>query len=177
MLKKAVVAILLITLFSVAIVKAVESKKEPENTSQEKANIKGIKIGSIAPDFELKTLNGEMVKLSNLKGKKVMVNFWATWCHPCKIEMPEMEEFHNGTAKDVVILAVNIDPYSDVKGFADKNNITFPILLDDEDKVNQLYQVMNIPTTYFIDSKGIIQNKYIGSMNTEIMKSFSNKLK
>ena len=61
---------------------------------------------------------------------------------------------------DIVILAVNIDPQLDVQGFVDENKITFPILLDTDDKVNETYQIISIPTTYFIDSKGIIQNKY-----------------
>jgi peroxiredoxin len=178
MIKKVVAAVILVTLLTVAIVQAMDKTTEtPETTSQTTASNEGLAIGAKAPDFELKTLAGETVKLSNLKGKKVMLNFWATWCPPCKEEMPAMDKLSKQAGKDVVILAVNIDPQLDVQGFINENKITFPIPLDKDDKVNETYQVLSIPTTYFIDSKGIIQNKYTGSMTLDVMKDFINKLK
>ena len=177
MVKKVIAAVVLIALLGVAIVQAMDKKAEPENASQEAANMSGLKVGAKAPDFELKTLAGDTVKLSDLKGKKVMLNFWATWCPPCKAEMPAMEEFHKEAGDEVVILAVNIDPHLDVKAFVDENGITFPIPLDAEDKVNETYQVLSIPTTYFIDSKGNIGNKYIGAMNLDAMKQYTKDLK
>lgn len=176
MVKKVIAAVVLIALLGVAIVQAMDKKAEPENVSQEAANMGGLKVGAKAPDFELKTLTGETVKLSDLKGKKVMLNFWATWCPPCKAEMPAMEEFHKEAGNDVLILAVNIDPHLDVKAFVDENGITFPIPLDAEDKVNEMYQVLSIPTTYFIDTKGNIGNKYIGAMNHDTMKQYTEEL-
>lgn len=177
MVKKVIAAVVLIALLGVAIVQAMDKKAEPENASQEAASMGGLKVGAKAPDFDLKTLAGDKVKLSDLKGKKVMLNFWATWCPPCKAEMPAMEEFHKEAGDDVVILAVNIDPHLDVKAFIDENGITFPILLDEEDKVNETYQVLSIPTTYFIDTKGNIGNKYIGAMNLDAMKQYTKDLK
>ncbi|WHX98269.1 redoxin domain-containing protein [Neobacillus sp. DY30] len=177
MVKKVIAAVVLIALLGVAIVQAMDKKAEPENASQEAANMGGLKVGAKAPDFELKTLAGDTVKLSDLKGKKVMLNFWATWCPPCKAEMPAMEEFHKEAGDDVVILAVNIDPHLDVKAFIDENGITFPIPLDEEDRVNEAYQVLSIPTTYFIDTKGNIGNKYIGAMNLDAMKQYTKDLK
>jgi peroxiredoxin len=177
MVKKVIAVVVLIALLGVAIVQAMDKKAEPENASQEAANMGGLKVGAKAPDFELKTLAGDTVKLSDLKGKKVMLNFWATWCPPCKAEMPAMEEFHKEAGDEVVILAVNIDPHLDVKAFVDENGITFPIPLDAEDKVNETYQVLSIPTTYFIDSKGNIGNKYIGAMNLDAMKQYTKDLK
>jgi peroxiredoxin len=177
MVKKVIAAVVLIALLGVAIVQAMDKKAEPENVSQEAANMGGLKVGAKAPDFELKTLAGDTVKLSDLKGKKVMLNFWATWCPPCKAEMPAMEEFHKEAGEDIVILAVNIDPHLDVKAFVDENKITFPIPLDEEDKVNETYQVLSIPTTYFIDTKGNIGNKYIGAMNLDAMKQYTKDLK
>jgi peroxiredoxin len=178
MIKKVIAAVFLVSLLTVAIVQAMEKDPvTPETTSPSTASKEGLAVGAKAPDFELKTLTGETIKLSNLKGKRVMLNFWATWCPPCKAEMPAMEQFSKQMPKDIVILAVNIDPQLDVKGFVDKNKITFPILLDAEDTVNETYQVLSIPTTYFIDSKGIIQNKYIGEMKLDDMKDFTNKLK
>jgi peroxiredoxin len=177
MVKKVIAAVVLIALLGVAIVQAMDKKAEPENVSQEVANMGGLKVGAKAPDFELKTLAGDTVKLSDLKGKKVMLNFWATWCPPCKAEMPAMEGFHKEAGGEVVILAVNIDPHLDVKAFVDENGITFPIPLDEEDKVNETYQVLSIPTTYFIDTKGNIGNKYIGAMNLDLMKQYTKDLK
>jgi peroxiredoxin len=177
MVKKVIAAVVLIALLGVAIVQAMDKKAEPENVSQEAANMGGLKVGAKAPDFELKTLAGDRVKLSDLKGKKVMLNFWATWCPPCKAEMPAMEEFHKEAGEDIVILAVNIDPHLDVKAFVDENKITFPIPLDEEDTVNETYQVLSIPTTYFIDTKGNIGNKYIGAMNLDAMKQYTKELK
>lgn len=178
MIKKIIAAVVLVSLLTVAIVQAMDKKTEsPETTSQATSNKEGLSIGAKAPDFELKTLTGETVKLSNLKGKKVMLNFWATWCPPCKAEMPEMEQFSKQAGDDVVILAVNIDPQLDVQGFVNENKITFPVLLDAEGKVNEAYQVLSIPTTYFINSQGVIKNKFTGSMTLDVMKDFTEKLK
>ncbi len=179
MIKKVIAAVILITLLTVAIVQAVDKQtdKQPDTAKEVSANKTGLTIGAKAPDFELKTLSGETVKLSDLKGKKVMLNFWATWCGPCKAEMPEMEQFFKSADKDIKILAVNIDPQLDVKGFVDEYKLTFPILLDTEDAVNEKYQVVAIPTTYFIDSNGIIQNKFPGTMKLADMKELTSKLK
>jgi len=178
MIKKVIAAVILIVLLSVAIVQAMEKKADkPEKSKTSTAESQGLKTGVKAPDFELKTLTGETVKLSDLKGKKVMLNFWATWCPPCKAEMPEMEQFFKEDHKDLEILAVNIDPQLDVKGFADQNGITFPILLDEKDEVNAKYHIISIPTTYFIDSQGIIQDKFTGAMPLEAMQQYTQDLR
>lgn len=179
MVKKIIAAVVLIALLTVAIVQAMDkntqTQKSNDQTSTTQTN--GLKIGTKAPDFELKTLTGETIRLSSFKGKKVMLNFWATWCPPCKAEMPEMEKFYKQGNKDLVILAVNIDPQNDVKGFAKKDDITFPILLDTDNQVNSMYQILSIPTTYFIDRNGIIQNKFTGSMTQDIMNQFTDEIK
>ncbi|WP_026576413.1 redoxin domain-containing protein [Bacillus sp. UNC438CL73TsuS30] len=176
MVKKVIAAVVLITLLTVAIVQAMDKKAEPESTTTQTTAQDGLKVGAQAPNFELKTLAGDKIKLSDLRGKKVMLNFWATWCPPCKAEMPAMEKFYKEKDKDLVILAVNIDPQLDVKGFVNKNKITFPILLDADDHVNETYQILSIPTTYFINRKGIIENKFTGGMELAQMKQFANKL-
>lgn len=152
-------------LLTVAIVQAMEKEEQPDN-------LPGLRIGVKAPDFELENLSGEKVKLSDYRGKKVILNFWATWCPPCKKEMPAMEKFYQKAGDDVEILAVNIDPQYNVKEFTDKLGITFPILLDKKDEVNSAYSVMTIPTTYFINEEGLITNKYLTSMTEDIMKEY-----
>ncbi|WP_409270218.1 redoxin domain-containing protein [Neobacillus sp. SCS-31] len=175
MAKKGIACILIVSLMAIAIVQALDKKEEPKESNE--AVAQGVKEGAKAPDFELKTLTGETVKLSSLKGKKVMLNFWATWCGPCKAEMPAMEKLFNEADDNVAILGVNIDPQLDVKGFVEEYGITFPILLDEKDKVNTTYQIISIPTTFFIDSNGIIQDKVIGSMPHDAMVGYMEKLK
>ncbi|WP_043930717.1 peroxiredoxin family protein [Bacillus sp. EB01] len=166
MAKKWIASVLILALMAIAMFVSLDNKKE-EPSKDASAQI--LEAGVKAPDFELKTLKGGTVKLSELKGKKVMLNFWATWCAPCKKEMPDMQKLHEEASEDLVILAVNIDPQLDVQGFIDENGITFPILLDEEDKVNQQYQVVSIPTSFFIDSNGVIQEKFIGAMPHDAM--------
>ncbi|WP_338452339.1 TlpA disulfide reductase family protein [Niallia oryzisoli] len=169
MVKKVAAAVLLLAMMTVAIVQAMEKEEKPDN-------LPGLKIGVKAPDFEVKNLAGETVKLSDFQGKKVLLNFWATWCPPCKEEMPDMEKFHKQAGDDVVILAVNIDPQYNVNKFVTEMGITFPILLDEKDEVNSMYQVLTIPTTYFIDEKGIIRHKYISAMTEDIMKQYVDEM-
>lgn len=133
----------------------------------------GLATGEKAPDFELTTLDNKIVKLSDYRGKKVMLNFWATWCPPCKEEMPAMERFYKDDGEQIQLLAVNIDTINDIKGFAQKMKITFPILLDKKGEVAKSYQVLAIPTTYFINEEGIIYEKYLGAMSIETMRKLA----
>lgn len=133
-----------------------------------------IKQGYPAPDFKLNTLDGKIVQLSDYKGKKVILNFWASWCSPCKTEMPVMENFfQENKDKDIVLLSVNLTKEDQskkaVKQFADRLHLTFPIPLDEKGEVSDLYQVMTIPTTYFIDAEGILQQKVIGPLNKDLI--------
>lgn len=175
MAKKWIAAGLLIAMMAIAMFQAFD--KNDEASTKADAAVDGLKAGVKAPDFELKTLTGETVKLSEFKGKKVMLNFWATWCGPCKAEMPDMQQLSTEVGEDVAILAVNIDPQLDVQGFVDENGITFPILLDTDDTVNSIYQIVAIPTTYFIDSNGIIQDVFRGAMPHDAMVQYLDDLK
>ncbi|WP_051291511.1 TlpA disulfide reductase family protein [Fictibacillus gelatini] len=136
----------------------------------------GIGQGNLAPDFTLTTLQGKKVTLSDFKGKTVFLNLWASWCGPCRAEMPEMERFYkNYGGKKVEIVAVNLtssDSTQNAADFAKENGITFPVLLDKNGRVGEMYKAFTIPTTYIIDQKGKIKHKYIGPMSYETMKSF-----
>lgn len=134
----------------------------------------GVQKGNAAPDFELTTLDGTPVKLSNFKGKKVILNFWATWCPPCKEEMPHMQNFYEKfKANGIEIVAVNLTSVDKgqkvIETFVKNIGITFPILLDKDGKIGDIYQTISIPTSYILDSKGIITNKIIGPMDEEMM--------
>ncbi|KAB2329748.1 redoxin domain-containing protein [Cytobacillus depressus] len=167
MIKKIFAACILFGVMGVAVVQAME-KDEPKSD-----HLTGLNVGLTAPDFELKTLEGKTVKLSDFRGKKVMLNFWATWCPPCKAEMPAMQKFNEESGDKIVILAVNIDPEYDVAGFAKQMNIHFPILLDEKDEVNKTYKILTIPTTFFINEKGMIAHKHLGAMTIEMMREYS----
>ena len=130
------------------------------------------KTANPAPDFTVYDGQGNPVKLSDYIGKPIVLNFWASWCPPCKAEMPAIEKFH-GNYKDANAIAVNTDPEADVKGFADQLGLTFPIVLDEEDRTMKNYSVMGIPTTYFIDEQGIITQKYVGEMDYEMIEEFA----
>jgi cytochrome c biogenesis protein CcmG, thiol:disulfide interchange protein DsbE len=128
----------------------------------------GIAVGTPAPDFELKTVEGKTYKLSDLKGKPVMLNFWATWCPPCRAEMPIMEAVYKEyEAQGFVILAINLGE-SDVaiKSFRDRLGLTFPIVVDKDDKVTRMYDIVPLPTSYFVDKDGIVQGKWTGEVRS-----------
>lgn len=113
---------------------------------------------AIAPDFSLRTINNATVRLSDYRGKVVFLNFWATWCPPCRMELPAMEKLYEKLKnQQFIILAVNIDggdPQA-VKNFVQSMNLTFPVLLDDGN-VSRIYNVNAIPTSFIIKKDGTI---------------------
>lgn len=138
------------------------------------AAVTGIAEGNMAPDFELGLASGETVKLSDYRGKKVILNFWATWCPPCKAEMPHMQKYYEKNKdKDMTILAVNLtalDKGRDaIDQFVKDYGLTFPIALDEKNKVGTEYQALTIPTSYIISPDGIITKKYVGPMDEDTM--------
>lgn len=153
--------------------KAVESANGDAKMVQ--ANQIGLSKGDTAFDFTLKDLEGNDVKLSDFQGKKVFLNFWATWCPPCKAEMPHMQNFYESKANEmnVEILAVNLTKedkgIEKVKKFAEDYKITFPILLDEKGDIGKKYRSFAIPTTYVLNTEGKIEQKIVGPMNEEMM--------
>ena len=128
----------------------------------------GSKKGEEAKDFELSTLQGNTVKLSDYRGKVVFLNIWATWCPPCREEMPFMEALYRRLKdRDFEILAVSIDRKGkEVVGpFVEKYGLTFPILLDPENTVYKLYGLTGVPETFIVYRNGVIQFKIIGPQN------------
>jgi AhpC/TSA family. len=125
----------------------------------------GIEKGDLAPDFTLKDVNGKTVTLSKLRGKKVILNFWATTCPYCKIEMPELNKFYENNKNDVVLLAIDIgEDKSVVENYLEGKGYSFDVLLDSDAKVAMDYKVQFIPMSFFIDEKGIIRSISNGAM-------------
>lgn len=131
-------------------------------------------VGDEAPDFELAQINEsndlETVRLSDLEGKGVMLNFWATYCEPCEKEMPYMESLYPEYKDDIEIVAVSLDANELViQQFIDKYDLTFPVLHDTKSEVMDLYNVGPIPSTFFIDPEGKIVDKVAGALTLETL--------
>jgi len=126
-----------------------------------------VTVGSMAPDFTLENVQGEKVSLSQLRGKVVIVNFWATWCPPCRSEMPSMEVLQR-TFKDdgLVLLAINIEKEGRpvVEKFLKESPYSFQILLDDNASVQNRYNVFQFPESFIVDRNGIVVKKVIGAV-------------
>ena len=129
----------------------------------------GTEVGNLAPNFQLQDLDGNTVSLSDLRGSPVMLNFWATWCGPCRAEMPHFQAvYEEYSAEGLVLLAINIgESQAEVASFKQSNNLSFTILLDSEAVVTLKYEVGPIPTTFFIDKDGIIREIRIGSFSSK----------
>jgi peroxiredoxin len=117
-----------------------------------------------APDFTLKGEDRKTYRLSAYRGKVVVLNFWATWCPPCRYEMPSMERAHQKVkGEDIVILAVNVGESEDkVFEFTGRYPVTFPLLLDTEGAIVRKYQVIGLPTTFVVDPRGMVTHRAVG---------------
>ncbi|MEA3544358.1 MAG: TlpA disulfide reductase family protein [Thermodesulfobacteriota bacterium] len=136
-----------------------------DNSTSESPVPKGGLIGNIAPDFTLTDMEGQPVSLSQFRGKVVILNFWATWCPPCREEMPSMEQlYRENKDQDLVMLAVNVDENGKaaVTKFLKRTPHSFPILLDSENIAQNAYGVFRFPESFIIDRNGIVVEKIIG---------------
>ncbi|HFE66436.1 MAG TPA: TlpA family protein disulfide reductase [Chloroflexi bacterium] len=124
----------------------------------------GVEVGLPAPAFNLKSLDGEQVALSDHLGEVVVVNFWATWCPPCRAEMPGIEQVYQAYQADgVVVLAINgQEEPALVKSFIDENGFTFPVLLDGNAEALRAYNARSFPMTVIVDRDGVVQYKQVG---------------
>jgi cytochrome c biogenesis protein CcmG, thiol:disulfide interchange protein DsbE len=129
--------------------------------------------GFLAPDFTLSLLDGDEIRLSDLRGQPVLINFWASWCRPCRAEMPELQAAASQHADvGLVVLGVNqLEPLSDVSSFVQELALTFPIPLDMEGKVSAAYQVRGLPTSFFVDAEGVIRDAFTGPLSTGLLES------
>lgn len=124
--------------------------------------------GNPAPDFQLQDIEDQTVTLSSLRGSPVMINFWASWCSPCRDEMPFLQQiYEDRDSYGVTLITINLrESLSVVTQFMQNNNLSFPVLLDTDGSVSLNYNVSGIPTTFFIDKDGIIKEKRLGSFNS-----------
>lgn len=173
-LRPVILTLIFAGLIGLALYTSQKENEEAEKRTPAAVQNTGLKPGSLAPDFTLDTLDGKKVSLKEYQGKKVILNFWATWCPPCREEMPEMQKFYQDyRQEDVEILAVNLE-YSETKpekirDFVKEYGIAFPIPLDEKNTTGKQFRAVSIPTSYFIDEKGIITKMHIGPMDYGFM--------
>lgn len=156
-------------LFALIIATVVIGLSLKENNSiLKRVRQSSVRVGVLAPDFTFPDLNGKRVRLFDHRGKVVLINIWATWCAPCREEMPSMEKLYNRfKGEDFEILAVSIDSTGQkaVAPFMHELNLTFPALLDPEAKIRGLYGVTGVPESFIVDKKGIVVEKVIGAVD------------
>jgi cytochrome c biogenesis protein CcmG/thiol:disulfide interchange protein DsbE len=122
--------------------------------------------GFLAPDFTAQTIEGGTITLSNLRGKVILVNIWASWCPPCRAEMPAIEHTYQAYKNQgFTMLAINStvqDTAANAQAFVSENQLTFPILMDKTGEITRLYRVQSLPTSFFIGRDGIIREVVVG---------------
>ena len=136
----------------------------------------GLSEGQLAPDFEVSTLEGERVRLSDFRGHAVYLNFWASWCGPCKAEMPDIQHLLNtyGTGGLVVLAVNNGETYGTAQGFVEDLGLDFTeFALDPSRKVIDRYRILSMPTSIFLDSHGVITQVHFGFATAGQMDDFA----
>ena len=139
-----------------------------------KVQTRATKESGKARDFEIETFDGETLRLSDLEGKVVVLNFWASWCPPCRWEMPFFEEMHQEYEdQGVVFLGVAIsDTLENARGFAESTGVTYPIGLDTTNEIARNYNVVSLPTTFFIGREGNVERRLASAANEGVLKVF-----
>jgi thiol-disulfide isomerase/thioredoxin len=166
---KALIAILFIVIVTILIIELSVKKTtlQASNTLIEQQNKQeniGLNRGNKAPNFMLNTLGSEPYTLWKYEGKAIILNFWATWCPPCREEMPLLQNIHTQNP-DLVVIGVNLQEDNEmIQSFANELKLTFPLLLDPDATIKKLYQIRAQPTTYFIDKNLIIREKRSGQL-------------
>jgi peroxiredoxin len=144
------------------------------NFTSKKDSETAVQVGQPAPNFTLTTLDGSKLSLTDLKGKVVLLNFWVSWCEPCKEEMPAIQQTYEAWKdKGLVVVGVNIaESKVTAKGFAERLGVSFPVVLDSNREVTvHSYNVGPIPSSFFIDKNGIVRSVNTGGMSANYMKN------
>lgn len=173
MSKKMIYITLVLILLAVGLFLFKNNQNKNVNPSEDLENesVSTIEIGKKAPNFTLESLNGEKISLDDLKGKKVLINFWATWCPYCVQEMPDLNKLYvENKDKDLVVLAVDIGETKEtVESYLKDKNYEFTVLLDKNGEVANQYMIRGIPTSYLIDKEGKIKSIQMNMMTYEQM--------
>ncbi len=132
--------------------------------------------GETVPEFELPTLDGRNVRISDLRGSPVLINFWATWCGPCKQEMPLLVEQYNwNKGRGLRVLAIDTlanDNVEDMRKFTQQFNVNFDVLVDELDAVAGGWNIMGLPTTFFVKPDGVIAKVHVGQLTSDQLQEY-----
>lgn len=163
-MKKLVGLIALLAMVSLGIFGCSSGGPEEPATKKAQAAEIGVTTGKAAPSFRLKNLQGQEITIDGSRDQKIYVlNFWATWCPPCRAEMPDLEKFYQKKQGELQFYAINLDePADKVQSFVNSNGLTFPVLLDQGGDVGALYKVNAIPTTLVLDKTGTVRLRKSG---------------
>jgi peroxiredoxin len=142
-----------------------------DSTLLESPNGAVLQAGGVAPDFSYTLTDGTTHRLSDLRGQKVLVNFWATWCPPCRAEMPDMQQaFAQHQSEGFAVLAVNSgETLAEVEAFSDEFALEFPLIVNESNDIGAGYAARNLPTSYFINTDGTIHTVQRGLMTNEFI--------
>jgi len=134
-------------------------------------------VDNPAPDFKLNSLSGNQIQLKDYRGQIVLLNFWATWCAPCRLEMPVLQNRAEQFVGEFAVVAINnAENSTDVQAYIDELGLSFEVLLDPEAEVQHLYMVRGYPTTYILDAEGLIRVKHIGLLTEEQLDGYLHDL-
>lgn len=169
-MKRFVTFLVIIILAGLAIYNNVQSKGSADQMP---------KVGFTAPEFELTGLDQAIYKVEGNREKPLLLNFWASWCGPCKQEAPDLVRLYEKYKDQIDFYAVNItanDKPDQAAAFVKEYGLPFPILMDETGEVSTRYEIVSIPTTYFIDKQGIVRQKVIGLVNPEVFEEYLKEL-
>jgi peroxiredoxin len=148
----------------------VSSRETSENVSSLDGRSVGIMAGEMAPDFTGTTLDGETIRLSDFRGKIVLVNDFASWCGPCLIETPHLVDIYNAEGGEVVIIGLNLEETeAHVAGYKDEFDVTYPLMLNEDGALTEIYRPIGLPTSWFIDPDGVIRYVHAGPMTMPML--------
>ena len=164
---KYIVASLLLLVLSVV---ACGGEDPPQNA--------GINVGSVAVDFALEALDGTEVSLSQYRGDVVLINFWATWCPPCRAEIPDIEDAYRARKDEgLVVLGVSVEQsHTSVAPFVELAGMTYPVLLDELSQVYNTYRAPGLPMSILVDENGVIQARHIGQLSRAQLDEYLNQV-
>ena len=134
----------------------------------------GVNKGNLASGFTLEALDGSSVSLDGYRGNVVLINFWATWCPPCRAEIPDIEQVYQARQDDgFVVLGVNEEePRESVEPFVEAMGMTYPVLLDERGQVLKMYRAIGLPMSVLLDQDGVIQVRHVGALTMEQLEDY-----
>jgi thiol-disulfide isomerase/thioredoxin len=169
-MKKIMILALIIALIASGCSEKKETPEKATTNTEEQVNQQTSEDAIIAPDFELETLDGKTIKLSEMRDKNVILNFWATWCGYCVLEMPDLQKLQEKYKDDLLILTVNVGESKEVvQKFMEENNLDLAVVLDKDMAVSNNYGIRSYPTTIAVNKKGEAVRGYVGMLTYEQM--------